>query len=86
MARRAWTTIVVAAALGMGNWGGHASVVPPDTRWLQGVWIITSVQKDGAADPTQIGASVTFFRDTVEYAPQIALLRLDAAKIPDGTG
>jgi hypothetical protein len=86
MARRTWTAIVIIAAVGMGNWGGHPAIVPPDARWLQGDWVITSVQKDGAADPTPIGAAVTFLPDTVEYAPQITLARLDPAKIPDGTG
>jgi len=81
MALRAWAAFVIFAAIGMGTWGGHPAAVPPDAGWLQGTWIITAVQKDGVADPTQIGAVVTFIGDTVEFAPQLTLVPFDPAKI-----
>jgi hypothetical protein len=65
----------------VGNWGGHPVAVPPDAGCLQGTWTIASVQKDGAADSTQIGATVTFLADTVEFAPQLTIVPLDPAKM-----
>ncbi|HKI36934.1 MAG TPA: hypothetical protein VKA46_34095 [Gemmataceae bacterium] len=44
--------------------------VNPDQEFLQGEWQITSVSTDGEPDPAQVGAFVTFYADTVSFAPR----------------
>jgi hypothetical protein len=36
---------------------------------IPGTWIITSVYKDGKADPTHIGGTLTFTANTVAFKP-----------------
>jgi hypothetical protein len=38
---------------------------------LQGTWAITSVTRDGAADPAQLGELVTFEGDKIIFQPAI---------------
>ena len=38
---------------------------------LEGSWEVTSVQRDGEADPMQIGARLTFTGNEVKFQPTV---------------
>jgi len=41
--------------------------VRAESQRLQGTWVVTSVQRDGALDPTQVGALLTFEESAVRF-------------------
>ena len=81
MSRRGWTALVVATALVAGNWDGNLSKHVPDAGPLQGVWVITSVHKNGF--PGQVNGIITFRGDTVQF--EGVIVAYEAANIPDGS-
>ncbi len=83
MSGRGWTALVVALALVAGNWEGDPSRQAPNVGRLQGVWVITSVHKNGARDASQNHGIMIFSDDTVQFEP--TTVALEAANIPDGT-
>jgi hypothetical protein len=84
MPRCGWTALVVVAALVAGNWDGSPSRPVPGAGPLQGVWVITSVHRNGARDASQIQGIITISGDTVQFEP--TTVALEAVNIPDGTG
>jgi hypothetical protein len=56
-----------------------ATVMPPSPTVdgqseLDGLWRIVSVQRDGLADPVQVGAFLTFANGEVKFWPQVPQL------------
>jgi hypothetical protein len=84
MSRCGSTALVVVAALVAGNWDGDPSRQAPNAGRLQGVWVITSVHKNGAREASQNHGIMTFSGDTVQFEPMT--VALEAANIPDGFG
>jgi hypothetical protein len=58
-----FATLIVMPSLLIGR------LAPEEKYYLQGVWKVTQVQKDGKNDPAQIGATLTFTSDTVTFEP-----------------
>jgi len=68
MPRIRWAAHLVAAALLAAPWAARqpaARVADP----LAGTWVIASVQRDGAADPDQVGGTLTFADGSVTLVP-----------------
>src|SRR5947209_15843587 len=60
MSRTRWTILAIAVSLVAGcSTSNQPADVGPAER-LDGSWIVTSVRRDGALDPLQIGAQLTF--------------------------
>jgi hypothetical protein len=41
-----------------------------ESQRLQGTWVVISVQRNGALDPTQVGALLTFEQSAVRFKPK----------------
>lgn len=69
MPRIRWSAHLLAAALLAAPWAGRQLAAPPAAEPLDGTWVIASVQKDGAADPAQVGGTLTFADGSVTLVP-----------------
>jgi hypothetical protein len=78
MPRIRWVAFGLAAALLAVNGDGRPTAVPrdalPAAEGLEGTWLITSVVRDGAPDPAQIGGSLTFAGGSVTLQPRVVEL------------
>lgn len=63
-----------AVALLMGSMGSDQPVPDKKAESLEGTWEITSVQRDGEADSTQVGSLLTFTRTEVAFQPKVVLI------------
>jgi hypothetical protein len=60
MRHTCYAILVLLAAALAGTWAGNQEVLAPEGRKLQGTWEVTSVEKNGQPDPTQVGSRLTF--------------------------
>jgi hypothetical protein len=61
----------VAVALLIGCRGSNQPAEGRQADFLQGIWEVTSVQRDGEPDPLQIGAQLHFTGDEVRFQPKV---------------
>jgi hypothetical protein len=69
MPRIRWAAHLLAAALLAAPWAGRQLAAPPAAEPVDGTWVIASVQKDGTADPGQVGGALTFADGSVTLVP-----------------
>jgi hypothetical protein len=69
MLRNRLAALGICALLAAGKFGlGSAASI--DAPELQGAWEITSVQRDGVADPTQVGSILTIAGNAATFQPK----------------
>jgi hypothetical protein len=69
MPRIRWAAHLLAAALLAAPWARPQAAAPRAADPLAGTWVIASVQRDGAADPDQVGGTLTFADGSVTLVP-----------------
>jgi hypothetical protein len=75
-----WAVTGVALALLAGSSGDTDSNIfrrPSEPATLDGTWVIVSVRRDGQADPTQVGARLTFANGKIGFRPKVRQINLN---------
>ena len=71
MSRIRLAVLGAAVALLIGCRGSNQPTEGTQAEFLQGIWEVTSVQRDGEPDPLQIGAQLHFTGDEVRFQPKV---------------
>jgi len=70
MFRIRWAIVGVAMALQAGCGSNNQPAEGGGVDRLEGSWEVTMVQRDGEADPLQLGAQMTFTGNAVTFQPK----------------
>jgi hypothetical protein len=65
-----WAVLGVAAALLTGCLVGSPPAADGQGESLEGIWEVTSVQRDGEPDPLPVGGRMTFTGTAVTFQPK----------------
>jgi hypothetical protein len=71
MSRIRLAVLGVAVALLIGCRGSNQPAGGRQAEFLQGIWEVTSVQREGESDPLQIGAQLHFTGHEVRFQPKV---------------